>query len=1637
MAYAVGSAYVSVRPDLRGFQTKINAEVKRITDLRMRVEPELDSAAMRAQAKAAAKGAGSTVTFKAQLDQRSLKDSIVGLAALQRAVGTLAIPAAAVAVTPYLVSVASSARAAAGAANLLPAALTAGAVAAGTLVVGLSGVGDSLKATAKDSEAAAVQVIKDTEGMSTSAAQAAYAYRQLADSGQEVVDAIRGQGLAWDRLKLDVQQKLLSGVGTQITELADNYLPVLNSTLSDTADSFNGAFAMSSNFLNMPSTIDDIDYALGNVTTGLDNASGAAKPLLQVFVDLTSVGSEEMPELGQSITNVSERFRDFIAEARASGDLKIWIQDGIDTIQQLGRIGGNVFGILDSAIDAVDASGQSFLTTLENGTGKLDALLDTPEGGYQLQMFFTTTRDLVSGLADKAALLWPVVREGAGAFSALLIAGAPLAETVITLVADGLVPMLNLIEELAPALGPAIVVFGTASLAVKGYSLAMGVATVATARFAPAVIATKLVGMSTALGGAATAAGLLSPRFDSIAIASGKADLAMQKKTATMTRVVTKLGIVGVAVGVGAAAWSYFGTSTDEATAALERGGAAADQMRLSLAAQNNGQNDWLGTTLNSFIPGVKEAELALAQQRSTMDGVGRATSYAREAQGDYEQAVRQYGENSPQAVAMLATYETRQAAVAYETERAAKAEQSVTDNILERQGVMMASAEGELRYQDQLDRTTEGIARNGDTTDVNTEKGRENRQNLLDLAQGATDHLIAMQNEGVGYDVISGKAGVYEADIRRQAAEMGLTEQQTQDLIDKYYAVPPKVDTDVNAVGATETKRQVEEVDRVTRELDGKQANVFVNVWSRLKDNVSSTLFDKDGSINWMAAGGPLVGGVPGRDSIPIMGMPGEYMLSEPAVENMGGLAAVDQMHRAALRGTPMAAGGPVTAAAPAGDGGGKATADPASATVTVPLDPLASAEAVEVLTASVQNLGITGLAPLKTELLTGTVPALMQTQLEAGVKTVGAVNALAATLPPLTLGTQLSSLTMRTEWAANTAAVQASQLNQSGNYALLRNNLGIATIGMTQSIQGLQFASNASWTNIAATTGANVGQITGPIFGGLQASMDALVRGSAVMADGWTAQLFRIRAAAADPVRWTMLNPLGAPGIAASWMKLNDQFGLNKPLVMPLPGFRTGGSIRDGLIHGPGTGTSDSILAMTERGDPLKVSTGEFVVNEKTTDRHKNFLQALNAGQAEAIQAAGGRGARMPGFAAGGPIENAIDVAMSMNAKRYIWGGTGSAGTDCSGYMGFITRALRMEGNPYRRIGTTSDFPWPGFAPGLHSAFAIGNVPGSHMRGTLAGTNVEAGGSHRTSAYGGPAAGVPYGRNFHLPAAGGVFAPGGPGGGGGFDPTPIVNEAFKKTYELVDVIPQMFGTSPYVGGIQSIARQATDAVKGKGMESLAAMGGGAMNTGGVEQWRAMVIRALQHVGQPTDKALVDRVLNQIRTESGGNPRAINNWDINARNGVPSKGLLQTIDPTFQAHRDRSLPNDVYDPFANIVASMRYAMSRYGSLQAAYRGVGYDVGGTLEPGHGSYFNGTGKQERVLNPTNTRSFDTLTNMLASGKLVVHTDDDDNDLPGNGGLHYEPHFHGDNQEAAAMDALDHQMRLAERGGRGRI
>lgn len=128
----------------------------------------------------------------------------------------------------------------------------------------------------------------------------------------------------------------------------------------------------------------------------------------------------------------------------------------------------------------------------------------------------------------------------------------------------------------------------------------------------------------------------------------------------------------------------------------------------------------------------------------------------------------------------------------------------------------------------------------------------------------------------------------------------------------------------------------------------------------------------------------------------------------------------------------------------------------------------------------------------------------------------------------------------------------------------------------------------------------------------------------------------------------------------------------------------------------------------------------------------------------------------------------------------------------------------------------------------------------------------------------------------------------------------------------------------------------------------------GGNFKGRGADAARKAITQALAITG--TDMSWLQPLMLKAQKESSFNPRAINLWDSNAKKGTPSKGLLQTIDPTFNAYKLPGM-NDIYNPVHNAVAAIRYIKSRYGSVfntpgiksmmkGGAYKG--YYKGGTV-----------------------------------------------------------------------------------------
>ena len=165
---------------------------------------------------------------------------------------------------------------------------------------------------------------------------------------------------------------------------------------------------------------------------------------------------------------------------------------------------------------------------------------------------------------------------------------------------------------------------------------------------------------------------------------------------------------------------------------------------------------------------------------------------------------------------------------------------------------------------------------------------------------------------------------------------------------------------------------------------------------------------------------------------------------------------------------------------------------------------------------------------------------------------------------------------------------------------------------------------------------------------------------------------------------------------------------------------------------------------------------------------------------------------------------------------------------------------------------------------------------------------------------------------------------------------PVQALEDVFKKFIKVST--PIKFATNLITSVPAYVAKQAGNWIK-KQFEELADPGGS-----GVERWRPYVIKALAMLH--LSSSLVGKVLRQIQTESGGNPKAMGGTDGLADGHA--MGLMQVKPGTFAANK---LPGhgNIWNGFDNLLAGLNYARKRYGdSLYFLGQGHGYANGGLV-----------------------------------------------------------------------------------------
>lgn len=210
--------------------------------------------------------------------------------------------------------------------------------------------------------------------------------------------------------------------------------------------------------------------------------------------------------------------------------------------------------------------------------------------------------------------------------------------------------------------------------------------------------------------------------------------------------------------------------------------------------------------------------------------------------------------------------------------------------------GENISAERAAIRLEEAIDAATESVKENGAGIDINTAKGRANRDALLDIAAAANASAAAILEQTGSTQQASEATTRGRTAFLAAATAMGVEKAEAKRLADMLFGIPGKVITRADldkAAAERKIKGLLDWIDRIP-----SSKTITVNVRAGQRSGVGGL-----GGLPF-SHGGRIEGpGPKGVDSVPILGAPGEHVLTAREVTAAGGHRAIERWRKSLTR--------------------------------------------------------------------------------------------------------------------------------------------------------------------------------------------------------------------------------------------------------------------------------------------------------------------------------------------------------------------------------------------------------------------------------------------------------------------------------------------------------------------------------------------------------------------------------------------------------------------------------------------------------------------------------------------------------------------------------------------------------------
>ncbi len=278
-----------------------------------------------------------------------------------------------------------------GSLGVIPPAVAGAGLAFATLKISLNDFATALK-NMDDPE-------KFAEAMAKLSPSAKSAARDIKSSWKEIKDSMRG-----------VQEQLFAPMVNDVKPLINDWLPLLRNSFGEIARVIGEAGHELTVFLRRPEVMQTFKVFVDQIAASLSNLRPALEPLSKAFLTLMTTGASFLPQLAQSVTELSNKFSEFVNNAAQTGKLHEFIQSGLDGFKSFAGAIWDFGNAMHNIFEIGRAGGETMLDTIARLAQEFRNWTETFSGQQAIHQFFDTLR-------TSSEVLMPILKIIGGAIA--------------------------------------------------------------------------------------------------------------------------------------------------------------------------------------------------------------------------------------------------------------------------------------------------------------------------------------------------------------------------------------------------------------------------------------------------------------------------------------------------------------------------------------------------------------------------------------------------------------------------------------------------------------------------------------------------------------------------------------------------------------------------------------------------------------------------------------------------------------------------------------------------------------------------------------------------------------------------------------------------------------------------------------------------------------------------------------------------------------------------------------------------------------------------------------------------------------------------------------------------------------------